>query len=192
MRRKSGRKIRPFKDGVIAALILVLGTLISAKLDGLGTERFSGRFNAVDGDTVARNGERFRLVGIDAPELSQTCQRGQQDWPCGADAKAYLSALLKRDVVDCSGNKHDRYQRLLVRCSIGGRDVAAQMVAAGFAVTTEYFLFSREQAAAQSEKAGIWAGTFMQPGDWRREHKAAEMDAPLAGVLSQVRYLLGW
>lgn len=192
MRRKSGRGFLPFKDGIIAALILVLGTLIAAKLDGLGQERLSGRFNAVDGDTVTHRGERFRLVGIDAPELKQTCMRAQQDWPCGAEAKAYLSTLLKSDIVDCAGNKRDKYQRLLVRCSVGGRDVAAQLVAAGLAVTTEYFLFSREQAMAQSEKAGIWSGTFTQPGDWRREHKAAEMDAPFGGILALVRHVLGW
>ena len=191
MRRKSGRAFR-LKDGIIAALILMMGTLIAAKLDGLGQERFSGRFYAVDGDTLSRSDERFRLVGVDAPELQQTCGRGERQWPCGAEAKAYLATLLKRDVVECSGNKRDRYKRRLVRCSVEGRDVAAQLVAAGFAVTTEYFLFSEEQTLAQSERAGIWSGPFMQPRDWRREHKAAEMDAPFAGFLSLVRHLLGW
>ncbi len=192
MRRKSGTPFRLVKDGIIAALILVMGTLIAAKVDGLNQERFSGRFTAVDGDTVSRDGERFRLVGIDAPELNQTCLRDNNEWPCGVEAKAYMKTLLQSGTVECSGNERDRYKRLLVRCSVDGRDVAAQIVAAGYAVTTEYFLFSREQALAQNQRAGIWSGTFEQPRDWRREHKAADMDVPLAGVLSLVRYVLGW
>ncbi|WP_320195325.1 thermonuclease family protein [Agrobacterium rosae] len=191
--RKSSRKPFHFlKDGIIAVLILVMGTLIAAKLDGINQERFAGRFSAVDGDTLAYDGKRLRLIGIDAPEMSQNCVSNGAEWPCGARAKDYLKMLLQTGAVECSGNDRDRYKRLLVRCSIGDKDIAGEMVAGGFAVTTEYFLFSSEQALAQARRAGIWAGTFENPRDWRREHKAADMDVPLAGVISLVRHVLGW
>lgn len=192
MRRKSGGPLRLLKDGIIAVLILVLGTLIAARLDGMNEERFSGLFAAIDGDTIARDGERFRLIGIDAPELGQSCMRDAQQWPCGREAKAYVQTLLRGGAVECSGSERDRYRRLLVRCRIGERDLAGQIVKAGYAVTTEYFLFSNEQAHAQDRKAGIWSGTFERPGDWRRENKAADMDVPLAGLLGLVRHILGW
>ncbi|MFZ2102858.1 MAG: hypothetical protein WAU86_20070 [Oricola sp.] len=32
-------------------------------------------FSVVDGDTLRLNGERVRLLGIDAPEKSQTCDK---------------------------------------------------------------------------------------------------------------------
>ncbi len=192
MRDVSRKPLRFLKDGIIAALILVMGTLIAAKLDSVGQERFGGRFSAVDGDTLAHGGKRLRLIGIDAPEMGQSCMRDGAEWPCGVQAKDYLKTLLQTGTVECSGNDKDRYQRLLVRCSAGGKDIAGDMVAAGFAVTTEYFLFSREQALAQNRRAGVWSGTFENPRDWRREHKAADMDVPLAGVFGLVRHVLGW
>lgn len=192
MREASRKPLRFLKDGIIAALILVMGTLIAAKLDGVSQERFTGQFNAVDGDTLAYDGKRFRLIGIDAPEMGQSCMRDDAEWPCGARAKDYLKTLLQTGAVECFGKDKDRYKRLLVRCSAGGKDIAGDMVAAGFAVTTEYFLFSREQALAQNRRAGVWSGTFENPRDWRREHKAADMDVPLAGVIGLVRHILGW
>ncbi|MCL6652104.1 succinoglycan biosynthesis protein [Agrobacterium rubi] len=192
MRRKSGRGFRPIRDGFIFILMMVLGVLIAARLDGVNQERFAGGFYAVDGDTIGLDNKRFRLIGIDAPEKSQSCQSDKGEWACGEEAKGYLADIVKSGAVECFGNERDKYKRLLVRCAVNGQDVAGQMVSAGYAVTTEYFLFSDEQAQAQARRAGIWSGTFEQPRDWRREHKAADMDVPLAGVLSLVRHVLGW
>jgi endonuclease YncB( thermonuclease family) len=172
--------------------MMVLGILIAARLEGANQERFAGRFYAVDGDTLALDDKRFRLLGIDAPEMSQSCQSDKGEWACGRDAKAYLAAVIQSGDVACSGNDRDKYKRLLVRCAVNDQDVAGQVVAAGFAVTTEYFLFGDEQSQAQARRAGIWSGTFEQPRDWRREHKAADMDVPLTSVLSLVRHVLGW
>lgn len=192
MRRKSGGRFRLLQDGGIAILILIMGALIAARVDGINQERFSGRFTAVDGDTIARGGERFRLIGIDAPELAQMCQRSDGGWACGTEAKAYVQDLLRNGAVECFGSDRDRYGRLLVRCDVEGRDLAGAVVAAGYAVTTEFLLFSREQAQAQNERAGIWGGTFEQPRDWRRDNKAPDMDVPMAGLLSLVRQIAGW
>ncbi len=180
------------KDGVIALAIVIAGALITAKLDGFGDQRFTGRFVAVDGDTISHDGQRFRLIGIDAPELRQTCFRGEDAWPCGDAARDRLKSLLQSASIECKGNSKDKYGRLLVRCSANGQDVAGGMVAAGLAVATEYFLFSREQTEAKTKGAGIWSGDFQQPRDWRREHKAADMDTPFAGMLQLFRHLVGW
>jgi endonuclease YncB( thermonuclease family) len=42
-------------------------------------------------------------------------------------------------------------------------------VKAGWAVA--YGDFEAEEQAARTEKAGIWAGTFERPQDWRRQHE---------------------
>ncbi len=192
MRPKSGRKFRYVKDGFILLLLMFLGTLITAKLDGLNEETFSGTFRAVDGDTLASDRMRYRLLGIDAPELRQTCGGSEGEWACGQAARAFLSDTLKRGTVKCVSNKKDKYARYLSRCTVDGEDVAGLVVAAGLAVTTEYFLYAEELDRAREQKIGLWSGAFAQPRDWRREHKAAEMDVPLAGLLTVIRHILGW
>jgi endonuclease YncB( thermonuclease family) len=184
--------VRWLRDGFIFILLMTFGILIAARLENANEARYSGTFFAIDGDTLSSQGERFRLVGIDAPELAQSCERGGEAWACGRQARETMQAFLDAGLVQCLGNDRDKYRRVLVRCSVSGLDLGAEMVSAGLAVTTEYFLFAEEQASAQKRGMGIWGGPFDQPRDWRREHKAAEMDAPGASIIAAIRHLLGW
>lgn len=43
----------------------------------LAAQTYTGPVDVIDGDTLVMTGERFRLLGIDAPELDQTCALGQ-------------------------------------------------------------------------------------------------------------------
>ncbi|QCM10396.1 thermonuclease family protein [Agrobacterium tumefaciens] len=194
MGRNGGRRRRfsAFRDGGLFLATVFLGILIAAKLDLVNSETHSGRFFVIDGDTLAKGGERFRLLGIDAPELSQTCLRGGESWPCGEEARRFLRRLMDDAQVSCSGSSRDRYGRLLVYCTADEKDVSSEMVAAGFAVASGYFQFSGEQATARREARGIWAGEFEKPSEWRREHRAADIETPAAGFLTIVRHLLGW
>ncbi|RUV47413.1 thermonuclease family protein, partial [Mesorhizobium sp. M5C.F.Ca.IN.020.14.1.1] len=72
------------------------------------------------------------------------------------------------------GWQRDRYGRLLGDCNAGGKDLNRAQVEAGWAVA--YGDFETEEAAARSGKAGIWAGTFDEPHDWResRDHEVVE------------------
>ncbi len=176
MRRNGGRRggFSAVRDGGLFLATVFLGVLIAAKLDHI------------------KGKERFRLLGIDAPELAQTCLRGGESWPCGEEARRVLQRLAAPADFSCSGSSRDRYGRLLVYCSAGGRDVSSDMVSAGFAVASGYFQFSSEQEAARRQALGIWAGEFEKPSQWRRDHRAADMETPAAGFLTIVRHLLGW
>lgn len=194
MRRNGGRRggFSAVRDGGLFLATVFLGVLIAAKLDHINSETYSGRFFVIDGDTLSKGKERFRLLGIDAPELAQTCLRGGESWPCGEEARRVLQRLAAPADFSCSGSSRDRYGRLLVYCSAGGRDVSSDMVSAGFAVASGYFQFSSEQEAARRQALGIWAGEFEKPSQWRRDHRAAEMETPAAGFLTIIRHLLGW
>jgi endonuclease YncB( thermonuclease family) len=84
---------------------------------------------AVDGDTLRCNGERIRLLGIDAPEFS--CPRGRT---CVAGdpraAKAYLAALIEGRSLTIARVGKDRYDRTLAVVYADGRNVSCQMVSA--------------------------------------------------------------
>ena len=50
------------------------------------SQPISGTARAGDGDSLTIGATRIRLFGIDAPELNQTCQRGDRAWSCGQAA----------------------------------------------------------------------------------------------------------
>ena len=129
----------------------------------------SARATAVDGDTLRLGSKRVRLLGIDAPELEQTCTGADgADWACGEVARSKMVDLLGNGKVACQPRGHDRYGRVLAHCLRGEVDLGEAMVAAGLAVADgEYFQDERTAGAA---KTGIWAGAFVPPRQWREAH----------------------
>ncbi len=132
---------------------------------------FSGMARVVDGDTVVMQGERLRLVGMDAPELAQTCLKGEAMVKCGRASKGYLEALVTGKSLICRAAKRDRYGRPLVVCALGAQDINREMVLAGHAV--DFGNYRLEAQQAQAAKRGLWGSTFVRPSDWRKTHKTA-------------------
>lgn len=135
-------------------------------------ERLEGAWRVVDGDSLEMSGRRLRLDGIDAPELAQICARAAAPYPCGRVARDRLADLAAAGPLACTGSRRDRYDRLLVTCRAGGRDLGAEMVRAGWAVS--YGGYRAEEAEARREKRGLWSGAFESPDEWRRDHRRAE------------------
>jgi endonuclease YncB( thermonuclease family) len=131
---------------------------------------FADTARVIDGDTLEWKGERVRLLGIDAPEMKQTCERDGVTWLCGKEARKALAEWLGDGDVDCEGDERDKYGRLLAHCSVDGEDIGEWMVSRGLAVA--YYRFSyeyqRAEYQAKSAKAGMWAGEFQNPWDWRK------------------------
>ena len=129
----------------------------------------------VDGDTMeCADLGRIRLIGIDAPELSQS--------PFGAEAAAALAAfvppgewvLLESDV-----QARDKYGRLLAYVWYDGGLVNWRMVRAGDAVLLTFppnvqYAESLADAEhrARGEKRGLWAtgGFDCRPSNRRQGH----------------------
>jgi endonuclease YncB( thermonuclease family) len=126
-----------------------------------------------DGDSFSLGNERYRLYGIDAPELNQQCtDAGGRAWPCGARARAELRRLIGSNPVQCRTVATDRFGRHVAVCHAGGRDLSEEMVRAGYATIIERRGFANPYEAAQAEaragRRGLWAGSFDTPSDWRR------------------------
>jgi len=123
----------------------------------------------IDGDTLALAGTRWRLAGIDAPELVQSClDRQGSPWPCGYLAKGRLVELIGAKPVTCRYEGTDIYNRHLGECFAGNLNLNASMVSGGYAIANRRYL--REQEAAKRAKLGIWQGAFQSPKDFRKEH----------------------
>jgi len=125
-----------------------------------------GAARVVDGDTLALRGDRVRLIGMDAPELAQTCERKGKSWPCGATARVALVEMLQRGDLFCTSSSRDGYGRRLARCTVGGVDLGERMVRLGLAVATDGS-YAAAEAEARAARHGLWAGPFQPPKEYR-------------------------
>lgn len=134
-------------------------------------EAVMGVASVIDADTIDIQTQRFRLVGIDAPESKQKClDAAGKLYRCGAAAANALDQWINRNPVTCISEGHDRYNRTLGKCSVRGESIQAWLVTTGNALA--YRAYSDEfipaEEAAHALKVGIWAGEFVMPSEWRK------------------------
>jgi endonuclease YncB( thermonuclease family) len=153
----------------VLAIIFATSTPLAAQ------EASVGRATVVDGDTISIRNESIRLWGIDAPESSQRCKDADgQSHACGAETAMKLDRFLAESrPTRCVLVEHDRYGRFVGNCfRADGRHVGAWLVRSGLALDWPRYsdgAFAAEQAAAQEESIGLWAGSFQSRWDWRAE-----------------------
>ena len=70
----------------IIFLISILSLVFLLTINDLNSQELK----VVDGDTIHLNGEKIRFIGIDTPELKQTCFKDGVIDPCGVTAKQIL------------------------------------------------------------------------------------------------------
>ena len=163
-----GRPFRGRFGAVLAILILAACALLVDRLTP-AEPPVSGRARISDGDSFHLGDERIRLLGIDAPELDQTCADAKgNSWTCGRTARDKLVALVAGKSPLCQPEGHDRFGRILATCSVNRKDLGAQMVEAGLAISSDDY--GREETAARNAKRGLWSGTFDLPRAWRDRH----------------------
>jgi endonuclease YncB( thermonuclease family) len=152
---------------LLSAAVIVAVALLVARLDPL-PPRFTGEGRASDGDSLKLGGDRIRLVGIDAPELDQTCWRDTGEaWACGREARDLMAALLAGGTLTCATSGTDRFGRFLATCTVSGEDVGAAIVASGLAIARDRY--GSEENAARVARRGLWGGRFTDPRSWRDE-----------------------
>ena len=136
----------------------------------------------IDGDTFRlSNGEKVRLIGIDAPELSQ---------PGGEESREYLRRLIlnKGVILEKGYEDRDKYGRLLRFVYIDDTCINEEMIRQGYAEARyitdqfrEYYI--QLEIEAETAKAGLWSDNIFQPRlnlrwgegipviDWSDAHK---------------------
>ncbi len=160
------QKARKFgKYALVVTVLLIAGLRF---VDNGDPEILHGRATVSDGDSLRLSGERIRLLGLDAPELAQTCRQGRDVKPCGELARQALKKLTAGREIRCEPEGRDRYGRLLARCYSGRDDIGRKMVSVGWAVSSGDYRFA--EAAARIAGSGIWTMTFDDPADWRATH----------------------
>lgn len=120
----------------------------------------------IDGDTIDVDGTRYRLAGIDAPEMKQ---------PCGLGPKAaeWLAGYLKGKTITCN-RIGKSYNRVVAACFSDGADLQGVIVRSGWAFDSPRYSggkYAAAEAEAKAEGLGIHAGNCQKPWVWRREQR---------------------
>jgi endonuclease YncB( thermonuclease family) len=167
-------RIAPFflarlRFGGVISLAVAIGLAAAAIFVARPSGRLiEGRAQVIDGDTLRVGGLDIRLRGLDAPERRQSCLVDRRSYACGETARDALRNRIGAVSIQCRISGRDRYQRALARCSAGGQDLGAWLVREGLAVA--YGDYEREEASARARGAGLWAGSFERPSEWRQRH----------------------
>lgn len=112
----------------------------------------------IDGDTfVDKNGEKVRLIGINAPEIGERCYE---------EAKARLKELIEKKYVKLvyDVKRKDRYNRTLAYVFVNDLNVNLIMIKEGYAVVypdrlnTRFLneFYSAEKYARENKIGCLW------------------------------------
>jgi len=180
--RKSSRQLAQALGKLVALVLVVIAVLLVERYCRVEIPPFGpgAKIVSVDGDSLtAANGADYRLFGIDAPELQQSCNEANgKPWLCGRAAKAKLTTLIKGGNVACEARATDRFGRTVAVCSAGGvPDLGEAMVRDGYAIDLGGAAgnpYAAAEAEAQATKRGIWRGTFQRPSDWRQANPRSD------------------
>jgi endonuclease YncB( thermonuclease family) len=166
----------------LAAAFAALCAVLFAASGGRQADS-AGPLRVIDGDTFDVGGRRVRLYGVDAPERDQTCADAQgRPFACGAWVTAEVERRFGGARAECRMVERDSYGRAVSRCTVAGRDLGEALVAAGLAVAFRRHSldYDRTERAAQRAGAGLWAGSFQTPAEFRARARAAPAPAPAA------------
>lgn len=124
-----------------------------------------------DGDTVVRDdGESIRLIGLDTPELARDGRPAETGAIIARDFLRQLLAVAGQVTIRYGEERRDHYDRLLGHLYIDGRNVQAELLAAGLA--TPLFIapnlnhvacYQQATQQARMTRQGLWALPDYQP-----------------------------
>jgi micrococcal nuclease len=152
---------------VIATLVFSAASCAQSRPELLRLlgQTLSGTIVSVaDGDTVRARLDsgttiRIRLEGIDAPE------RGE---PFSTQARNATRVMLFHKKVQLKATDVDRYDRLVARIALDGKDSSIELVKAGLACHFTRFvndpLLAQAQLSARTGGRGFWAAGVAKPG----------------------------
>ena len=161
-------RLRFLLSAIVPAIVITACSAEPARANDL-----QGRASVIDGDTIEIHGQRIRLFGLDAVESRQRCTRDGQPWNCGKDSAFALDTRIGMATIDCRGDQHDRYGRIIAVCFKGAEDLNRWMVEQGWAVAYRHYSldYTDVEDQAKATRRGWWSSEFEMPWEWRKRTK---------------------
>jgi endonuclease YncB( thermonuclease family) len=166
-----------------------------------GSKSLHGYAYAVGADTLRIGGTVLRLAGIDTPEAEQRCGKAGRSWRCAAAAEIALSRLVNGQRASCALSGSDVAGHALGRCTVGQKDLGAELVRQGHVFAEGGILarYAAEEREARAARAGMWSGDVERPAEyraklWEEAKRRAPEGCPIKGqVTGSARvYVLPW
>lgn len=137
---------------------LMLGALaMTAAASPARPQTFDAQARALDGDTVSVD---FRLLGVDAFERRQLCQKVAGCWQCGKAAQDFAANALRSKRATIQLTSSSSYGRPVAIVTVDGQDLGERMIRAGLAVPETQYL--RGDTARAAVSVGIRPGQSPQ------------------------------
>jgi micrococcal nuclease len=145
---------------LLLLIALAAATYASSNATGMGLGRraestrtvstTSGAIQVIDGDTVRFNGERLRLLVIDAPEIhSPRCAAEHQ---AGIESKRALADFLAYRLVEVQySGRRDVFGRPLVKLAVNGSDAGSHLLSRNLAIR-----YAWGKAISKIYWCGLW------------------------------------
>jgi len=133
-----------------------------------------------DGHSLTLGNARYRLHGIDAPELDQVClDESGGVWACGIQARERLKEFIGGRQVHCDDKGPDPslpQRRRIGECRVPGEEITLHqwLVRQGWALNFEPYAKGRYEAYQEQARVsltGLWKGCFATPQDFRLGNK---------------------
>ena len=172
---------------LIFAILMVVLPAAAAAADITGVPKIH------DGDTLLIGKTKIRLSGIDAPSVDQLCLNSKGErWTCGIAARDALIKHVESKSWTCHVLHANRFGRSVSQCQVDGEDIQKWLVNNGWALATSHaaHAYDADQKAARSAKAGMWAGAFIAPWDWRVRNKTTAIMGAVKAPPTARRILL--
>lgn len=156
----------------VAATITLIGGALLASASW--SQTFDAKARALDGDTVAID---FRLLGVDAFERGQFCQRVSGCWQCGKAAQDFAANALRSKTATIRLVSSSSYGRPVAVVTVDGADLGERLIHAGLAIPQASYLkgdpvrlrtYNAAFIAARQRRAGAFSGEWIEPSRWRR------------------------
>ncbi|WP_341368796.1 thermonuclease family protein [Yoonia sp. BS5-3] len=133
-----------------------------------------GAVRVIDADTFDIGGTRVRLFGIDAPEIGQPCDADGAVWDCGRWARDQVRDQFENAWAVCTQQDVDRYDRVVAICHVGGVDMGAEIVNAGWAWAYLRYSdrYALDEKAAAVHARGLWSLEVERAAAYRQAQAA--------------------
>ena len=150
-----------------------------------------GPLRVIDADTFDVGDVRVRLFGVDAPEIGQPCAADGVEWDCGRWARDQVRDQFEEAWAVCTEQDTDRYGRVVATCHVGGVDIGAEIVSAGWAWAYLQYSdrYALDEKAASVNERGLWALEITRAAAYRRVQRAGppapDPDCAIKGNISE-------